>query len=72
MPHNGQPVSVRIGLHTGPCVSGLVGTKVRILPIDSTSASRYAFCHIHVIEPSPLHMNVHTCLTPGAQVFHLW
>ncbi|GAX75796.1 hypothetical protein CEUSTIGMA_g3239.t1 [Chlamydomonas eustigma] len=28
MPHNGQPVTVRIGLHTGPCVSGLVGTKV--------------------------------------------
>ncbi len=28
MPHNGQPVSVRIGLHSGPCVSGLVGTKV--------------------------------------------
>ncbi|GAX81550.1 hypothetical protein CEUSTIGMA_g8978.t1 [Chlamydomonas eustigma] len=28
MPHNGQPVSVRIGIHTGPCVSGLVGTKV--------------------------------------------
>ncbi|GAX73391.1 hypothetical protein CEUSTIGMA_g844.t1 [Chlamydomonas eustigma] len=28
MPHNGLPVSVRVGLHTGSCVSGLVGTKV--------------------------------------------
>ena len=22
MPHNGQPVQIRIGMHTGPCVSG--------------------------------------------------
>ncbi len=28
MPHNGEPVVIRIGLHTGPCVSGLVGTKL--------------------------------------------
>ena len=28
MPHNGDPVTIRIGLHTGPCVSGLVGTKL--------------------------------------------
>ena len=28
MPHNGEPVSIRIGMHTGPCVSGLIGTKL--------------------------------------------
>ena len=27
MPHNGQPVSIRIGLHSGPCVTGLVGSR---------------------------------------------
>ena len=28
MPHNGQPTQVRIGLHTGPVVTGLIGTKL--------------------------------------------
>ena len=29
MPHNGQPVQIRIGLHTGPCVSvGIRGFKL--------------------------------------------
>eukprot|EP00798_Chlamydomonas_sp_ICE-L_P001305 gene1305-32655_t len=28
MPHNQQPVVIRIGLHTGPCVSGLIGAKL--------------------------------------------
>ena len=28
MPHNGQPTTVRVGLHTGPVVSGLIGTKL--------------------------------------------
>ena len=28
MPHNGQPVQIRIGMHTGPCVSG--GGKTEI------------------------------------------
>ena len=28
MPHNGSAVQVRIGMHTGPCVTGLVGTKL--------------------------------------------
>jgi class 3 adenylate cyclase len=28
MPHNGEPVSIRIGIHTGPCVTGLIGTKL--------------------------------------------
>ncbi|GAX81026.1 hypothetical protein CEUSTIGMA_g8461.t1 [Chlamydomonas eustigma] len=28
MPHNNQPVSLRIGIHTGPLVSGLVGSKM--------------------------------------------
>ncbi|KAL6765969.1 guanylate cyclase [Haematococcus lacustris] len=27
MPHNDEPVCIRIGLHTGDCVSGLIGTK---------------------------------------------
>ena len=28
MPHNRQPVSIRIGLHTGDCVTGVVGSKL--------------------------------------------
>ncbi len=28
MPHDGQPVQLRIGIHTGPLVSGLVGAKM--------------------------------------------
>lgn len=28
MPHDGTPVLVRMGIHSGPCVSGIVGTKL--------------------------------------------
>ena len=28
MPHNGQPTTVRVGMHTGPVVTGLIGTKL--------------------------------------------
>ncbi len=28
MPHNNQPVQLRVGIHSGPLVSGLVGTKM--------------------------------------------
>ncbi len=28
MPHNSEPVLLRIGIHTGPLVSGLVGSKM--------------------------------------------
>ena len=28
MPHNGEPVVVRVGLHSGSCTSGLIGTKM--------------------------------------------
>lgn len=28
MPHNSDPVLLRIGIHTGPLVSGLVGSKM--------------------------------------------
>jgi hypothetical protein len=28
MPHNGQPTTVRIGLHTGPVTSGLIGSRL--------------------------------------------
>ncbi|GAX82360.1 hypothetical protein CEUSTIGMA_g9789.t1 [Chlamydomonas eustigma] len=28
MPHNGEPTTVRVGIHTGPVVSGLIGSKL--------------------------------------------
>ena len=28
MPHNNQPALVRVGLHTGPCTSGLIGSRL--------------------------------------------
>ena len=28
MPTDGSPVVIRIGIHSGPCVSGLVGSKL--------------------------------------------
>lgn len=28
MPHNHQPVALRVGIHTGPIVSGVVGTRM--------------------------------------------
>ncbi len=28
MPHNGQPTQVRIGIHSGPVVSGVVGNRM--------------------------------------------
>ena len=28
MPHNFEPVTVRVGIHSGSCTSGLVGTKL--------------------------------------------
>lgn len=28
MPHNGQPVTLRVGLHSGSLVSGMLGTRL--------------------------------------------
>ena len=28
MPHNFEPVTVRVGIHSGSCTSGLIGTKL--------------------------------------------
>jgi hypothetical protein len=28
MPHNGEPVLIRIGIHSGDCVSGLIGSRM--------------------------------------------
>lgn len=28
MPHNGQPVQIRIGMHTGPVVTGVIGSAL--------------------------------------------
>ena len=28
MPHDGSPTQVRVGMHTGPVVTGLIGTKL--------------------------------------------
>ena len=33
MPHNGETVSIRIGLHTGDCVTGVVGSKLPKLSV---------------------------------------
>ena len=27
-PHNGQRLTMRVGIHSGPCASGLIGTKL--------------------------------------------
>ena len=45
MPHNGQPVTIRIGIHSGDCTSGLVGTKLPKFSIfgdTMNTASRWA------------------------------
>ncbi len=41
MPHTGEPVQIRVGIHTGDLVSGVVGTK---LPKVSTTHT-----HTHTI-----------------------
>ncbi len=28
MPHNGQPVTLRVGIHSGRLVSGMLGTRL--------------------------------------------
>ena len=28
MPHSGEPTTIRVGMHTGPAVTGLIGTKL--------------------------------------------
>ena len=28
MPHSGQPVALRVGIHTGPVVSGVIGSRM--------------------------------------------
>ena len=28
MPHNQQPVTMRVGIHTGPIVSGVIGSRM--------------------------------------------
>jgi hypothetical protein len=28
MPHSGKPVKIRVGMHSGPCVSGLIGLRL--------------------------------------------
>ena len=38
MPHNGETVSIRIGMHSGPCVTGLVGERGLIVPVDGPGA----------------------------------
>ncbi len=48
MPHNGEPVTIRIGIHTGPCVSGLVGTKLPKFSIfgDSMNTASRCVCDV--------------------------
>ena len=28
MPHNGEVIGIRVGMHTGACMTGLVGTRI--------------------------------------------
>lgn len=39
MPHDGSPVVCRIGIHTGPCVSGVVGSKLPKFAVFGASDS---------------------------------
>ena len=46
MPHNNDAVKVRIGIHTGSCVTGLVGTKV-----PKVGRSVGSTCTLHLGQP---------------------
>ncbi|KAF5825288.1 guanylyl and adenylyl cyclase family member, partial [Dunaliella salina] len=66
MPHSSNPVSIRIGIHTGPCVSGLIGTKLPKWTVlggtINTAARAEQTCrpdHVQVTEAT------HKLLPPG-------
>ena len=43
MPHTGEPVNIRIGMHTGPCVTGLIGTKLPKFSIFGENSQHVSF-----------------------------
>ena len=52
MPHNSEPVQLRIGIHTGPLVSGLVGAKVRARSCMNACFFELEKCLIFVLKCS--------------------
>ncbi|GAX78698.1 hypothetical protein CEUSTIGMA_g6136.t1 [Chlamydomonas eustigma] len=65
MPHNGKPTVVRVGMHTGPVVTGLIGTKLPKFSIfgdTMNTASRME----STSQPGCIHVteDTHNLLTP--------
>ena len=56
MPHNGQPTQVRVGIHTGSVVTGLIGTKLPKFSIFgdtmNTASRMESTCHPGCIQVS--------------------
>jgi class 3 adenylate cyclase len=49
MPHDGTPLVIRIGLHTGPCMSGLIGTKLPKFSLFGDTMNTVRACGLQTI-----------------------
>ena len=57
MPHNGEPVLVRVGLHSGSCTSGLLGSKPPKFTVFGDTMNTVSACvwdpHLPCWRPGP-------------------